>query len=50
MGGLQLMPWQRCKLFTQLEAAIEQLELNSLDEHGEANPGHTKLYIGGNSL
>lgn len=50
MGGLQLMPWQRCKLFTQLEAAIEQLELDSLDEHSEANPGHTKLYIGGNSL
>lgn len=33
MGGLtslgsSVMPWQRCKLFTQLEAAIEQLELN----------------------
>ncbi len=50
MGGLQLMPWQRCKLFTQLEATTEQLELNSLDEHSEANPGHTKLYIEGNSL
>lgn len=36
------MPWKRCKLFTQLEAAIGQLELNSLAEHSEANPGHTK--------
>lgn len=44
------MPQQRCKLFTQLEAAIEQLELNSLAEHSEANPGHIKLYIGANSL
>lgn len=44
------MPQQRCRLFTQLGAVIEQLQLNSLAEHSKANPRHTKLYIRGNSL
>lgn len=50
LNGSPLMPQQRFKLFTQVEAVIEQLELNSLAEHSEVNPGHAKLYIGGNSL